>query len=90
MALKISWPFSKKLTTLPLPPKKAEVVQKLQPIGQPTDGMIVAAGLPPPFGPCRPITRKPNDEGMTGCWMGASVGSPRYSRNHDTPSPFTM
>ena len=27
-------------------PKKAEVAQKLQPIGQPTDGMIVAAVLP--------------------------------------------
>ena len=21
--------------------------------------------------------------------MGASTGSPRYARNHDTPSPFT-
>ncbi len=52
--------------------------------------MIVAAGLPPPFGPRRPITRNPNDDGMTGCWMGASAGSPRNSRNHDTPSPFTM
>ena len=36
----------KKLTNFPLPPKKAEVVQKLQPMGQPTDGMMVAAVAP--------------------------------------------
>ncbi len=28
---------------VPLPPKKEEVVQKLQPMGQPTEGMMVAA-----------------------------------------------
>ncbi len=55
IALKSSWPFSKKFTTFPLPPKNADVVQKLQPIGQPTDGMMVAAGEPPPFGARRPI-----------------------------------
>ena len=41
-----SSPLSKKLTKFPLPPKKADVVQKLQPMGQPTDGMIVAALAP--------------------------------------------
>ena len=29
-----------------MPPKNADVVQKLQPIGQPTDGMMVAAVVP--------------------------------------------
>ena len=32
----------------PLPPKNADVVQKLQPRGHPTDGIIVAA-VPPLF-----------------------------------------
>jgi hypothetical protein len=58
----------------PFPPKKEDVVQKLQPIGQPTDDTIVAE-RPPPAG--RPMTRKPNDEGMSGCTIGRSVSSPR-------------
>src|SRR5579862_2401730 len=33
-----SSPVSKKLTNFPLPPKKADVVQKLHPMGQPTEG----------------------------------------------------
>ena len=74
---KSSAPVSKKLTNFPLPPKNADVVQKLQPIGQPTDGMIVAAGLPPPRGAGNPISRKPNDDGMTGCSIGRSGSSPR-------------
>lgn len=55
-------PRSRKFTTRPLPPKNAEVVPKVQPIGQPTNGMIVVAGLPPPRGAVGPIRRKPNDE----------------------------
>src|SRR5207244_2546008 len=38
-----SSPVSKKLTNFPLPPKNDDVVQKLHPMGQPTDGMMVAA-----------------------------------------------
>ena len=41
-----SSPVSKKLTNFPLPPKNAEVVQKLQPMGQPTEGIMVAAVAP--------------------------------------------
>ncbi len=54
MASKISRPVSKKLVNLPLPPKNAEVVQKLQPIGQPTDGIMVAAVDPRPAGQLEP------------------------------------
>ena len=75
---------------LPFPPKNDEVVQKLQPIGQPTEGMIVAAGLPAPSPLRMPITRMPNDDRSAGWTIGASGSVPRYSRNHRTPSPFTI
>jgi hypothetical protein len=39
-----------KVDNFPLPPKKEEVVQKLHPIGQPTDGIMVAAVPPLRFG----------------------------------------
>src|SRR3972149_810428 len=61
-----SSPRSRKVTDLPLPPKNSDVVQKLQPIGQPTDERIVAAALRPLPGMGTPISRNPNDEGMTG------------------------
>src|SRR5215207_8562533 len=37
-----SRPVLKKLRYLPLPPKNADVVQKLHPSGQPTEGITVA------------------------------------------------
>ena len=43
MTSKSSSPDSKKWMLLPLPPKKADVVQKLHPMGHPTEGIIVAA-----------------------------------------------
>src|SRR5438132_5519224 len=83
-------PLSQKLTKRPLPPKKADVVQKLQPIGQPTEGMIVAAGSPPPAGALSPSSRIPNDDSIIGCVIGASDGSPRNSRIQRMPSPLAM
>src|SRR5262245_16892536 len=83
-------PPSKKLTTFPLPPKHSDVVQKLHPIGQPTDGMMVADASPPPLGIGIPISLKPNDDGMSGCSIGRSTRSPRKPRSHATPSPLTM
>src|SRR5512132_879618 len=79
-----------KLTNFPLPPKNSEVVQKLQPIGQPTELMIVAAALPPPRGIGNPISLKPNDDAITGCRIGCPASSPRNSRSHATPSPLTI
>ena len=72
-----SSPLSKKLTKFPLPPKKADVVQKLQPMGQPTDGMIVAAVAPLRSGKRMPMMRVRMPETMAGCRMGAFWSSPR-------------
>ena len=49
--------FRRNCTNFPLPPKNAEVVQKLQPIGQPTEGIIVAAVPPSRCGSCTPMMR---------------------------------
>ncbi len=73
---------------MPLPPKKADVVQKSHPIGQPTDGMIVAARRPVPW------AGEPHDaeaeRRREGGWaMGCEGSSPRIRRIHATPSPFT-
>ncbi len=79
-----------KLTILPFPPKNDEVVQKLQPIGQPTEGMIVAAGSPPPsrgWQPHQAEAERRRDRRMRD---RRSTGSPRNSRNQRIPSPFTM
>jgi hypothetical protein len=63
---------------LPLPPKKADVVQKLQPMGQPTEGMIVAA-VPPLFsGRLMPMIRVLRPETISGWRIGALTSSPRY------------
>jgi hypothetical protein len=70
-------PLSKKLTKFPLPPKKADVVQKLQPMGQPTDGMIVAAVAPLCSGKRTPMMRVRMPETMAGCRMGPFRSSPR-------------
>ena len=73
-----------------MPPNIAEVEQKLQPSGQPTDGMTVAAvsSLPVPKG--TPIVRASKAETISGWRSGRSVLSPRKRRNQETPSPFTM
>jgi len=55
----------------------ADVEQKLQPIGQPTEGMTVAAVTPRGCGRRRPIIRTWNPETMAGCRMGAESSSPR-------------
>src|ERR1035441_4172791 len=56
---------------LALPPKNAEVVQKLQPMGQPTDGMMVAATAPLVCGSFIPRVRASNPEMISGCRIGA-------------------
>ena len=66
-----SSPVSKKLTNLPLPPKNAEVVQKLHPMGQPTEGMIVAAVAPLRSGTRIPMMRVRIPETMAGWRIGA-------------------
>ncbi len=71
-ASKTSLPVFRKLMNLPLPPKNADVVQKLQPIGQPTDGMIVAAVEPIRFGSLSPITRCPKPDAISGCFTGCA------------------
>ena len=86
----MSSPRGRNVTTWPLPPKNDDVVQKLQPIGQPTDGMIVAAGLPAPLLRGSPITRKSKDDFRGGWVTGASGEAPRYSRNQRIPSPLTI
>ena len=77
MTSKSSSPVSKKLTNFPLPPKNAEVVQKLQPMGQPTEGMMVAAVAPLRSGKRMPMIRVRIPETMAGCRMGALSSSPR-------------
>ena len=72
-----SSPVSKKLTNFPLPPKNAEVVQKLHPMGQPTDGIIVAAVAPLRSGSRMPMMRVRMPETIAGCRMGALSSSPR-------------
>jgi hypothetical protein len=54
------------LTNFPLPPKKEDVVQKLQPIGQPTDGMMVAAVEPSRSGSRTPRIRVCMPETISG------------------------
>src|ERR1017187_6222849 len=72
-----SSPVSQKFRNLPLPPKSAEVVQKLQPMGQPTDGMMVAATAPLAPGSFIPMVRASYPEMISGCRMGALSSSPR-------------
>ncbi len=74
----------------PLPPKNADVVQKLHPIGQPTDGMMVAAVPPFRSGRRIPMMRVCMPETMAGWWIGAFSSSPRYLRIQEMPSPRTM
>ena len=62
---------------LPLPPKKAEVVQKLQPIGHPTEGIMVAAVSRVLSGTLMPRIRKPKPERISGWTTGAQESSPR-------------
>jgi hypothetical protein len=70
-----SSPRLKKLTNFPLSPKDAEVVQKLQPTGQPT-GMIVAAVAPLRSGRLMPMIRVRMPETIAGCRIGAFSSSP--------------
>ena len=72
-----------------MPPKKAEVVQKLQPMGHPTDGMMVAAVLPLSCGNFIPMVRPPKPETISGWRMGAVSSSPRNRRIQEMPSPHT-
>ena len=57
---------------LPLPPNMAEVEQKLQPIGQPTEGMSVAATSPGCLARLTPTLRVPMPETIRGWRMGCS------------------
>ena len=56
-----------------MPPKNADVVQKLHPIGQPTDGMMVAAVLPLSPGSGMPMVRPPKPDTISGWRTGALV-----------------
>ena len=85
-----SSPVSKKLTNFPLPPKNAEVVQKLHPMGHPTEGIIVAAVAPLRSGKRMPMIRVRIPDTIAGCRIGSFSSSPKYRRIHETPSPFTM
>ena len=77
---------------LPLPPKNAEVVQKLHPMGQPTEGMMVAAVSP--FR-CRarlmPMVRgaEPGNDMRMADGRLARL-RPDSARIQEMPSPFTM
>ncbi len=73
-----------------MPPKNAEVVQKLQPMGQPTEGMMVAAVVPLDCGSFTPSVRAPNPETISGWAIGAVSSSPRKRRIQEMPSPRTM
>ena len=56
---------------------------------KPTDAMMVADASA--FaGTFTPITRNPNPDDNSGWRMGAFTSSPRYSRIHAMPSPFTI
>ena len=68
----------------------AEVEQKLQPSGQPTDGIIVAATSPRRSLGFTPMLRVPKPEAIIGWRKGRSSSSPRKRRNQRTPSPRTM
>ena len=72
-----SSPVSKKLTNFPLPPKNAEVVQKLQPMGQPTEGIMVAAVPPLRSGRRIPMMRVRIPETIDGWRIGALSSSPK-------------
>jgi hypothetical protein len=67
----------------------AEVEQKLQPRGQPTEGMTVAAVSPSRVPNATPIVFAQNAERISGWRTGAVVSSPRKPRNQETPSPAT-
>src|SRR6185437_8894369 len=60
-----SSPLEYKFSTFPLPPKKADVVQKLHPIGHPTDAMMVAE-VSVLSGIFTPITRRSKPEERAG------------------------
>ena len=79
--------FEKTLVECPLPPKNAEVAQKLQPIGQPTLGMIVAHVAPICCGSFSPITLWPNPETISGCRTGASRPRPGSAASSARPRP---
>ena len=68
----------------------AEVEQKLQPSGQPTEGMTVAATSPRRSFTLTPRFRVPKPEVIIGWRSGRSSFSPRKRRNQRTPSPRTM
>ena len=88
---KSSSPVSKKLTNFPLPPKKAEVVQKLQPIGHPTEGIIVAAVAPLRSGRRMPMMRVRMPETISG-WLnrGGLVFAEIAAHPSDTLAPHDV
>ncbi len=57
---------------MPLPPKNEEVVQKLQPMGQPTEGMMVAAVSRVVSGTRIPSTCMPKPDRISG-WVIGSI-----------------
>ena len=59
-------------------------------MGQPTDGMMVAAVPPFRFGRRIPMMRVSSPETMAGWRIGACSSSPRYRRIQEIPSPRTM
>ena len=69
--------------------KNADVVQKLQPRGQPTEGITVAAVEWENSGARIPMARTPKLDRMWGCRIGAVSSSPRYRRIQEMPSPRT-
>jgi hypothetical protein len=86
---KSSAPVFVEVEDLPLPPKNADVVQKLQPMGHPTEGMMVAAVeplFPAAAGPSRP----PKPETISRMLDGRVSSSPRKRRIQEMPSPRTM
>jgi hypothetical protein len=69
----------------PLPPNIADVEQKLQPMGQPTDGIRVAAvslGRAPIF---TPRIRLSTAERISGWRIGRAASWPRKARNQAMP-----
>src|ERR1035441_5199985 len=72
-ASSISWnnysPVEYRLTIFPLPPKNAEVVQKLQPMGHPTEAMMVAE-VSRLSGIFTPMTRRSKPDESAGWRMG--------------------
>ena len=63
-------------------------MQKLQPIGQPTDGIMVADGSPPPCGIFMPSMREPNED-PDGRMLDRRVN--RFAQKlAEPPDPFAL